>query len=373
MTLVQKATWKKIADEIEARIKCGELAPGDRVETEEALAARLKVSRHTAHRALHELQSQGLISRQRRWGSVVSDPTTRKSNRIAYIVDFANVRFQGDLMMHIEHALGGEDRLVVSTSKGDAEREAENLRRLAEEVDGIICYPADGDSNAALFNELSDAGYPLVLIDRAPRGCEHLVVLTDNLEASRNAVGELVNRGHRRIAFFGSNNDHAQSVRERYLGYKSAVATVDHPGKCLERWIPLALDQDPETMFQAVIDALVAMRVSGEPPTAAFCVHDRLAMGINEACKQLGLQIGRDFEVATFNDYGHMFLRHHWRFHRIIQQMDLMSVSAVNRLNALMHGESIDRGPLRIPAQFIHSQETGSLSSSSAELSHVLP
>ena len=366
MSSVRRATWQRIADEIGEQIKSGTLPPGARVETEESLAVRLGVSRHTAHRALHELQSQGLITRQRRWGSVVASSAPRRSNRIAYIVDFANIRFQGDLMMHIEHALDDESRLVVSTSKGDPEREAENLRRLAGEVDGIICYPADGDSNAALFNELSGAGYPLVLIDRAPRGCEHLVVLTDNVEASRHAVGQLIDRGHRRIAFFGSNNDHAQSVRERFAGYSAAIAAVDHPGKALERWIPLALELDPETMFQSVIDALVAMRVSSDPPTAAFCVHDRLAMGINEACEQLNLQIGRDFAVATFNDYGHMFLRQHWRFDRIIQQMDLMSVSAVNRLNALMRGEQIDRGPLRIPAQFIHAQETESLSSSSS-------
>lgn len=332
---------------------------------------RMQVSRHTAHRALHELQRLGLITRQRRWGSVVAASTPKKSNRVAYIVDFANIRFQGDLMMHIEHALDDGTRLVVSTSKGDPEREAENLKRLATEVDGIICYPADGDSNAPVFNDLAERGYPLVLIDRAPRGCEHLVVLTDNVQASRHAVEQLVQKGHRRIAFFGSNNDHAQSVRERYVGYSEAISGIDHPAKALERWIPLALEQSPEAMFQAVIDALVAMRVSAEPPTAAFCVHDRLAMGLIEACAQLNLNIGVDFDIATFNDYGHLFLRQHWRFSRILQQMDLMSVSAVNRLNALMRGEQIPRGPLRIPAQFIPAEENPSSASPFADFSPV--
>src|SRR5689334_9442192 len=102
------------------------------------MAARLKVSRHTAHRALHELQRLGLIVRQRRWGSVVASAVPKRVNRVAYLVDFANIRFQGDLMMHIEHALEENTRLVVCTSKGDPEREAENLRRIAPEVDGII-------------------------------------------------------------------------------------------------------------------------------------------------------------------------------------------------------------------------------------------
>lgn len=284
------------------------------------------------------------------------------------MVDFANTRFQGDLMMHIEHALDEETRLVVSTNRGDQEREAEKLRRLAGEVDGIICYPADGDINAGLFNELAASGYPLVLIDRAPRECQDLVVLTDNMQASQHAVERLVKRGHKHIAFFGSNNDTAQSVRERYLGYSAAVG---QPDRRLERWIPLALENDPETMFQAVIDALISMRFSPDPPTAAFCVHDRLAMGLNEACAQLNLRIGVDFDIATFNDYGHMFLRQHWRFSRIIQQMDLMSVSAVNRLYALMRGEHIPPGPLRIPVQFIPAQETESLASPLADISSL--
>jgi GntR family transcriptional regulator, arabinose operon transcriptional repressor len=340
------------------RIESGELAPGAKLEPEEALATRLGVSRHTAHRALHELQRQGLIARQRRWGSVVASHPPKKANRVAYMVDFANIRFQGDLMMHIEHALPEDTRLVVTTSKGDPEREAENLRRISKEVDGIICYPADGDSNAAVFNQLADSGYPLVLIDRAPRGSEHLVVLTDNEQASQDAVQKLVDRGHRRIAFFGSNNDHAQSVRERFNGYCAAVAPLNYSVRTYERWIPLALEKSPESMFQAVIDALVAMRFSPDPPTAAFCVHDRLAMGLIEACEGLNLTIGTDFDIATFNDYGHMFLRQHWRFHRILQQMDLMSVAAVERLNALMRGEQIPRGPLRIPVQFIPAEES---------------
>lgn len=361
---MQRTTWRQIADEIRQKIETGELIPGARIETEESLAVRLKVSRHTAHRALHELQRVGLITRQRRWGSVVASASPAKSNRVAYLVDFANIRFQGDLMMHIEHALEDDTRLVVLTSKGDPEREAENLRRISQEVDGIICYPADGDSNAEAFNKLADSGYPLVLIDRAPRGCEHLVVLTDNVQASQHAVEQLVERGHKRIAFFGSNNDHAQSIRERYLGFCNAVAGMNYPIQPYERWIPLALEQNPESMFQAVIDALVAMRHSPEPPTAAFCVHDRLAMGLIEACALLKLNIGVDFDIATFNDYGHMFLRQHWRFSRIIQQMDLMSVAAVNRLNALMRGEQIPRGPLRIPAQFIPVEQTVSSFSS---------
>ncbi|RYG15811.1 GntR family transcriptional regulator, partial [bacterium] len=282
---MEKVTWRSIANELSARIESGDLLPGTRLESEEDMATRLGVSRHTAHRALNELQRLGLLERKRRWGTVVAQTQKPEGNRrIAYLVDFASNRFQADLMAHIEHALDEETRLMVATSRNDLEREAEQLQKLAQEVDGIICYPCDGDGNAQTFLDLAASGFPLVLVDRAPRGCEDLVVLTDNVEASRHAVDDLIQRGHKKIAFFGSNNDRAQSIRERYHGYRSAVEGLGYSSRAYERWIPLNLDHNSDMMYQTISDALLALRTLPEPPTAAFCVQDWLAAGLLEAC-----------------------------------------------------------------------------------------
>jgi LacI family transcriptional regulator len=238
-------------------------------------------------------------------------------------------------------------------SRNDHEREAENLRKLTEEVDGIICYPCDGDVNAAVFRDIAESGYPLVLIDRAPRGCEDLVVLTDNVAASQQAVADLIERGHQRIAFLGTNNPSAQSIRERFLGYRAAVGELGYATKPYERWIQVHLDLNDESMMQAVSDAIVAMRCLPEPPTAAFCAQDWLAAALLEACSNLGLEVGVDFGIATYNDFGDTFFRQPWRLDRVVQQMDLVSFAAVKRLQKLMRGEPIEKGPVRVPAKFL--------------------
>jgi DNA-binding LacI/PurR family transcriptional regulator len=354
---VRPSSWRRISEEFANRIECGELLPGSRIESEQDLATRLGVSRHTAHLALQELQRLGLVVRQRRWGTVVANRSRASFRRVAYLVDFAGSRFQAEIMMHIEHALEDGARLVVSTSKNDPEREAENLLKLRHEVDGIVCYPADGDVNAGVFRDLADSGYPLVLVDRAPRGCEDLVVLTDNAAASEMAVRHLIDQGHRRIAFFGGTSDQAQSVRERYYGYRAAVQDLGYATRPYERWIPLSLDDYSEATFQAVSDAFTAMRCLPEPPTAAFCVQDRLAIGLIEACANQGCEIGTSFGIASFNDYGPMFFRQHWRLDRILQQVDQISLVAVERLYSLMRGEGIAPGPVRIPAQFSPAED----------------
>lgn len=363
-----ETTWKNIADSIAARIESGELLPGARIEAEDEIALQLAVSRHTAHRAIAELQRLGLVTRQRRWGTVVADRANKKRS-IAYLVDFTSSRFESEVMMHIEQALPDGERFVVSTSKNDPEREAESLYKLQQEADGIICYPADGDANSEAFLKVAESGYPLVLVDRAPRGCEHLCVLTDNVPASEQAVRHLMRRGHHRIAFFGTNNDEAESIRERYQGYRSAVADLEYLTRPYERWIMQSLDDYAESTFQAVSDALIAMQMLPEPPTAAFCVQDRLAIGLIEACNQLNLEIGVEFGIATFNDYGPMFLRNHRRIERVLQQIDLIGINAVQRLYSLIRGEVPEPGPLRIPALFCPANEM--LQANVSQLSHA--
>ena len=367
---VQKTTWQTIAAEVIGRIESGELTPGSRIEPEEELAARMGVSRNTAHRALSELQRQGLLIRQRRWGTVVADrAATQTIGRIAYMVDFTSNRLQSEIMTHIEHDLDEGTRLVVATGRNDLDREAENLRKLRDEVDGIICYPCDGDGNAGAFRAVADSGFPLVLIDRAPRGCEDIAVLTDNVQATQIAIADLIARGHQRIAFFGTNNLFALSIRERFNGYRAAVAELAYDTKPYERWIPVHLDGNDETMVQAVTDALIAMRTMPEPPTAAFCSQDWLAVALIEACGVAGLEVGVDFGIATYNDFGPSFFRQPWRLDRVIQQMDLVSLTAINRLRSLIKGESIPKGPIRVPARFLPAETSRAVLDSSLNAS----
>lgn len=357
--MAEKLTWQRIANELIERIESGELPPGTRIESEESLATRLKVPRHVAHRALDELHRKGLVVRQRRWGTVVADRRpSLDSQRVAYLLDIAASRFQTDILSHIVHALEDGPRLMLATSRNDPYREADLLSKLRNEVDGIICYPADGDANAQVFLDLANDGFPLVLVDRAPRGCEELAVLTDNVKASELAVRDLIDRGHRRIAFFGSSNDRALSVRERYIGYRNAIESLGYASKPYERWIPLLLEENSEMMYQTISDGFTVMRNLPEPPTAAFCVQDRLGAILMEACTAHGLEVGVDFGLATYNDFGPTFFSQPWRIDRVVQRMQEVSEIAVDRLYAQMRGDTVAKGPIRVSADFLPAMDT---------------
>jgi GntR family histidine utilization transcriptional repressor len=64
----------RIRDEITASIQSGEWRPGDRVPTEQELAARYGCARATVSKALSELAASGLVERRRKAGTFVAHP-----------------------------------------------------------------------------------------------------------------------------------------------------------------------------------------------------------------------------------------------------------------------------------------------------------
>jgi GntR family transcriptional regulator, arabinose operon transcriptional repressor len=353
---MRKPAWQVITDDLAEQIHSGKLLPGTQVTPETELATQLGVSRHTVHRAIHELQRKGLVVRQRRWGTVVAKRSVARKQRIGYLADFTSNLFQSQLLNHIEGNLIDGDRLIVATSRNDHEIEAYQLRSLQSEVDGLIIYPAEGDTNSDLINSIADSGFPLVLIDRAPRGCENLVVLTDNVSASHKSVTKLAQEGHHQIAFFGTNNDRAMSIRQRHEGYLSALYEAGLSSEKLERWVHMSLDENTDAMYQAVSDAFLAMRSREPIPTAAFCTQDWLARALILACQAEGIEVGNGFSIATYNDFGDSFFRFPSRLHRIRQQVDVISATAMKRLYAMISGDPVEPCPVLVEPELLDAK-----------------
>ncbi len=82
-----KHLYQRIRDDIEAKIMSGEWSPGHRIPFEHELMAEYDCSRMTVNKVLSTLAANGLITRRRRAGSVVAEPSTRQA--VLDIQDFA--------------------------------------------------------------------------------------------------------------------------------------------------------------------------------------------------------------------------------------------------------------------------------------------
>ncbi len=77
ISIVSSSTsiWRAIAGDIELKIKFRELCPGDKLPTEQQLARKYMVNRHTVRRALTHLSSRGLLESTQGRGSFVRRPS----------------------------------------------------------------------------------------------------------------------------------------------------------------------------------------------------------------------------------------------------------------------------------------------------------
>ena len=161
-------------------------------------------------------------------------------------------------------------------------------------VDGLILAPTALEQGY-LANEMR-SGLAMAFVDRAPRGVDGDVIVTDNRGASESAVRHLLELGHRRIAFIGDVAA-LPTAEDRYDGYLDAMMTaeVQVPSDYVIR--------DVRTVEQAEV-IVTALLQSAQPPTALFTAQNLISMGAVRALRSLGVersvaQIGYDdFELA---------------------------------------------------------------------------
>lgn len=137
--------YYQLAQAIEAAIRSGELAPGDRFENELALASRLTLSRPTTRRAIQELVDKGLLVRKRGVGTqVVQNPVHRRVELTSLFDDLARAGQEPTTRL-LDYSTGVADDDVAAELNLNADREIVTIQRLR-------C--ANGEPLAVMTNHL---------------------------------------------------------------------------------------------------------------------------------------------------------------------------------------------------------------------------
>ena len=167
-------------------------------------------------------------------------------------------------------------RLLVSSGTADA---------------FILLYSRQGDT---VIDYLVQANLLYVLIGKAYAYANKTVYIdNDNFLAGQEATEYLIRRGHRRIAYLGSDNAYLFTA-DRKRGYQSALALAGLPLRedyCVEM---TALD-----MEDAALRALIER---ADRPTAIVVSDDLLGVTLERVCLTRGLSIPEDISIISFNN-----------------------------------------------------------------------
>lgn len=181
---------------------------------------------------------------------------------------------------------------LIANSVDSPDRQIRQIRHLREHnVDGIILCPAIG-SDETLAAELVRLDLPYVQALRYAEWLGADYVGADYRAGTEKAVRHLVEAGYRRIVFVGATALHS-AARERNEGFRHAIGLHG-----LDAGLIVAGAPD-NTYDVAAFDRLLKAR---NPPDAAVCYNDVIALDVMNRLRALGRQPGQDFAVVGMDN-----------------------------------------------------------------------
>lgn len=182
--------------------------------------------------------------------------------------------------------------LLLGDARDDEATQAQHLRGLLErQVDGLLCDPVASD--AAVVKPVRAAGVPTVLFGQFSPHPWLPAVVSDETDAFAEALRDLADQGHQRIAFIG---------RQRYYsggGHRVRLFTSLRDRLGLIRLPALVYEAESQEECRAALAAMLALPT---PPTALLVGTNSFAPICLEVLHRAGMRIPADISVVISGD-----------------------------------------------------------------------
>jgi LacI family transcriptional regulator len=211
--------------------------------------------------------------------------TGRTYNIGLIVADIANPFFPPLIKAAESHARRQDHHLFVADTNEDPFLEAEVVRALAKQVDGVLlCSPRMSNT---LIEQLSRE-VPLVLVNRQIDGLPAVVM--DVAEGAARATDHLTGLGHRRIALIAGPRGSWTSHQIRRS--MAASARAGHAELSV-------LGPNPPTENSGSALARDVLRAGA---TAVLAYNDLMAIGLVEGLAAVGVRVPQDVSVVGIDD-----------------------------------------------------------------------
>ncbi len=203
--------------------------------------------------------------------------------------------FQYNMMLInaiLDESTARKQTLALFNGQIWADEEEEQLIFGDGRCDGLIILNAA--SLPGLVPALLRTSLPFVVVNSGPMPENVNSIDIDDVRAGYEATNHLVERGHRRIAYFHHDQQSAFSLA-RLEGYKQALAAG---GISFDE--RLVVEGNGVARF--AYERAASLMAKDPRITAIFCAHDAIALAAMQGLKDMGLQIPRDCSIVGVND-----------------------------------------------------------------------
>ncbi|PUZ25144.1 LacI family transcriptional regulator [Chitinophaga parva] len=222
---------------------------------------------------------------------------TGKTKTIGLIVEDIANPFFSTLAKVVEDEADKSGYKVLYSSTEDNLAKAQGLLEVLKyrQVDGYIITPTKGLEKD--IETLQETGKPIILIDRYfPNVATNYVVL-DNYQGGFDAATHLVQQGYKHIGIVTTTSSLVQ-MRDRFNGFEAGLKSLN---------VPLQKQHIKRMPFDQQRPAFIAemkkFLQSVPALDAIFFATNYLGIYGIEAIRSLGLQLGRDMGMISFDDH----------------------------------------------------------------------
>lgn len=274
-----------------------EMAPDARFPSETELSARFGVTRPTVRQALERLVQVGVLRKERGRGTYVAavPDTVHQATPAQKPIVKVIMPSLTDLI-HLRVLSGVVDEahrqgIQVLLAHSDNRRAAQERELAAtEDCAGVALWPINDTASAAL----EQLRVPIVFLDRyLDPGQDHVVV--DDIGGAGAVIDHLADLGHRRIAFIHAEPRQLSSIRLRLQGYRDRLR---QHGLDYDKALVARISTSGGASVEQALDTLLGL---ADPPTAAFCVNDVVAVQVFMALRNRGIDVPAQFSIAGFD------------------------------------------------------------------------
>lgn len=218
--------------------------------------------------------------------------------------------------------------LLFTTST--VERNNQNFLQFcrSNNLAGLIIHGLDRDDPQ--LEKLINSEVPCVFIDIDIYGTKTTNISVDNVNACIEVVNILAGLNHQNIAFV-SGNLHSSVALDRLKGYETGMNSKGLPLHVIE------CDYSKDNAYKLSKDYLLY-----HPDiTAFFCASDLMAVGVLDACLELGYKVSEDISIIGFDNLS--FTQHiKPQLSTVAQDFYEIGNQAVDLLEGITKGNKIE-------------------------------
>jgi len=262
----------------------------------------------------------------------------KKSNIIGLVLsDIRETDSNGNIIFRIligaKNYCADKDFELLIISTDVKKQKSKKLAQLCRErqISGMIIYglkPGD-----PYFEEITKSKLPCIAVDIRVKGDHLATVTTDNVNAVKEVITHLYDKGHRNIAFINGLKEADVSIY-REKGYRAVMQELKLPVN--EGYIKYA-DYYEDKAYETAFELL---RQNPEI-TAIFCASDLMALGALRAIKEMGKKIPEEVALVGFDgiqlsDYSSP------RLTTVVQDFKEIGRVAAEKLIKMVSNEAVD-------------------------------